>query len=76
MSKQIMSNQVGGDHYTRCAVQPWEIIERNKLGFFDGNVLRYLLRFTMKNGKEDLLKAKHYLEYMIEHYDNLYNKNV
>lgn len=67
-----MSNQVGGDHYTRCAIQPWEIIERNGLGFFEANVIKYVLRYKNKNGLEDLLKAKHYIEYLI----NREEKNV
>jgi hypothetical protein len=57
--------QVGGDHYTRCSIQPWEIIERNGLDFWEGNVVKYLLRYPQKNGLQDLLKAKHYLEYLI-----------
>ena len=67
-----MSNQVGGDHYTRCAIQPWEIIERNGLGFFEGNVIKYVMRYQNKNGLQDLLKAKHYIEYLI----NREEKNV
>jgi len=59
------NKQVGGDHYTRCALQPWEIIERNGLGFFEGNVIKYVMRYQNKNGLQDLLKAKHYIEYLI-----------
>lgn len=58
--------QVGGNHYTALDIQPWEIIERNKLGFFDGNALKYLLRFRAKGGVQDLEKAKHYLDKLIE----------
>lgn len=60
------TKQVGGNHYTSLDIQPWEIIERNKLGFFDGNALKYLLRFRAKGGVEDLEKAKHYLDKLIE----------
>lgn len=67
-----MSEQVAGDHYIRCSVQPWELITRNGLGFYEGNVVKYVMRFKNKNGKEDLLKAAHYLAYMIENYDTLY----
>lgn len=69
---EAMSKQVGGDHYTRCAIQPWELIERNGLGFFEGNVIKYILRYKNKNGLQDLLKAKHYIEYLI----NREEKNV
>jgi hypothetical protein len=61
----IMSRQVGGDHYKR-AHQPWEIIEEWNLNYWAGNVLKYLLRYPYKNGVEDLEKAKHYLEYLIK----------
>ena len=66
----IMSRQVGGNHYKR-ACQPWEIIEEWELGYFRGNVLKYILRAPHKNGKEDLEKAQHYLEYLIANYDKL-----
>lgn len=49
----------------RCAIQPWEIIERNGLDFFEGNVIKYVMRYKTKHGLEDLLKAKHYIEYLI-----------
>lgn len=61
----IMSRQVGGNHYKR-AHQPWEIIEEWQLNYWAGNVLKYLLRYPYKNGVEDLEKAKHYLEYLIK----------
>lgn len=65
-------NQIGGTHYTEQEVEPWEVIRKNGYDYFTGNVLRYLMRHTKKNGMEDLLKAKHYLEYMIEHYGDIY----
>lgn len=64
--------QVGGTHYVSQAIEPWEVIKKNGYDYFTGNVLRYIMRHTQKNGVEDLLKAKHYLEYMIEHYGELY----
>jgi hypothetical protein len=58
--------QVGGDHYKTKAIQPWEVIERNGMGFFDGNALKYLMRYKDKHGVEDLKKAMHYIEKLIE----------
>ena len=58
--------QVGGNHYKDKAIQPWEVIERNHMGFFDGNALKYLMRFRDKGGVEDLQKAIHYIEKLIE----------
>ena len=66
--------QVGGDHYERCSIQPWEVIRRNGLDYWEGNVVKYVLRHKQKGGREDLLKAQHYLSYLIEHYDALHPK--
>lgn len=62
----VDTRQVGGNHYTTLDIQPWEIIERNNLGFFEGNALKYILRFRAKGGVEDLEKARHYLDKLIE----------
>lgn len=61
----VQSKQVGGTHYQR-AIQPWEIISVWDLDYWEGNVLKYILRWRHKDGVKDLKKAKHYLEYMIE----------
>jgi hypothetical protein len=58
--------QVGGDHYLSQAIQPWDIIVANRLNFFEGNALKYLLRWKHKGGVEDLMKAKHYIEKLID----------
>lgn len=58
--------QVGGDHYQRSPMQPWQIIEAWELDFWEGNALKYLLRWRYKNGVEDLRKARHYIDYLIE----------
>ena len=60
------SKQVGGDHYVKLRISPWEVIEANDLDYFQGNVIKYVMRYKDKNGIEDLRKAKHYIEYMIE----------
>ena len=62
-----LDTQVGGDHYkNKGPYQPWVMIEKLGLDFFEGNALKYLIRWRDKNGVEDLKKAKHYLEYLIE----------
>ena len=58
--------QVGGTHYTVLEIQPWEVIERNQMGYFDGNALKYIMRFKAKGGLQDLEKARHYLDKLIE----------
>jgi hypothetical protein len=59
--------QVGGDHYRSFAIQPAEFIHKNRIGFLAGNVIKYVCRYSKKNGKEDLLKARHYIDLLIEH---------
>ena len=58
--------QVGGDHYESQEIQPWDYIVANNLGFLEGNVVKYVTRHTKKNGLEDLNKARHYLDKLIE----------
>jgi hypothetical protein len=63
--KSVKDQQVAGTHYQR-GIQPWDIISEWELDFWEGNVLKYLLRWKHKDGVQDLKKAKHYLEYLIE----------
>lgn len=57
--------QVGGTHY-QTPIQPWDYIVANNLGYLEGNVIKYVSRYKQKNGLEDLKKAKHYLEKLME----------
>ena len=58
--------QVGGDHYRRQAIQPWDYIVANGLGFLEGNIVKYVSRYKAKGGIDDLHKARHYLDKLIE----------
>lgn len=58
--------QVGGDHYKKRRIQPWDYIADNELGYFEGNIVKYVTRYSDKGGIDDLRKAKHYLEKLIE----------
>ena len=58
--------QVAGSHYKTKAVQPWDYIAANELGYFEGNIVKYVSRWRDKGGVDDLRKAKHYLEKLIE----------
>lgn len=63
--------QVGGDHYkVHRELQPFNIIDHYKMGFFDGNCLKYLLRNATTHSLQDLEKARHYLNCMIERQEN------
>ena len=64
MSK--LKEQVGGNHYCNLAIQPVEYITENKLSYLQGNVIKYVTRYKDKNGLQDLQKAKHYIELLIE----------
>lgn len=68
--------QVGGDHYRSKKVQPWDAMEswlsaEMFEGFLAGNVIKYVARYGSKNGVQDLEKAHHYLEKLIEHIKKL-----
>ena len=73
-----LSRQVGGSHYKVAAIQPWDVMAAYGLDPWSANVLKYLLRFPYKAGRQDLEKAQHYIEYLITHYDEVndtyYNK--
>ena len=58
--------QVGGSHYKNMAIQPLEYIVKNNLNFVEGNVIKYVTRHRFKNGLEDLKKARHYIDMLIE----------
>jgi hypothetical protein len=68
---QKIHRQVGGDHYFN-PIQPWDIIRAWELNYWEGNIVKYVLRHKGKNKVEDLEKARHYLDYLIENYDELY----
>jgi hypothetical protein len=69
MEEQFMKSfkkQVGGSHYKNYKIQPVEFIIKNNIGFVEGNIIKYILRFKEKGGVQDLLKAKHYIELLID----------
>ena len=62
--------QIGGDHYKEKSIQPWDFIAANQLGYFEGNIVKYVSRWRDKGGINDLKKARHYLDKLIELEDN------
>lgn len=58
--------QIAGSHYKAKAIQPWDYIASNELGYFEGNIVKYVSRWREKGGVDDLRKARHYLEKLIE----------
>lgn len=59
------SRQVGGAHY-KGEIEPWDAIRIWGLGFLAGNIIKYVARYKRKGGVEDLKKARHYLDKLIE----------
>jgi len=68
MQENALGRQEGGDHYKNFAIQPVEFIAKNDLPFLSGCVLKRLCRFDQPGGKglQDLLKAKHEIDLIIE----------
>lgn len=58
--------QVGGNHYTKMAIQPAEYCFKNNIGKLEGDAIAYLSRWKDKNGLEDLKKARHTIDLLIE----------
>ena len=65
-AQSALDVQVAGNHYKDLPIQPVEYIHANALGYFEGNVVKYVSRWRKKNGIADLEKAKHYIELLIE----------
>lgn len=72
MKQQTTANetQIGGDHYKAKFIQPWDFIAANQIGYFEGNIVKYVSRWRDKGGINDLKKARHYLDKLIELEDN------
>lgn len=58
--------QIGGHHYKNMVMEPAEYCAINNIPFMEGNVIKYVCRHSEKNGVEDLRKAIHYLEMLIQ----------
>ena len=58
--------QVGGNHYRNMVVQPSEFINKNRLPFAEGSAIKYICRHAAKGKEEDIKKAIHYLEMILE----------
>ena len=54
------------DHYSGLEIEPLDYIIKNKMDFLEGNIIKYVTRYKNKNGVDDLIKAKKYLDKLIE----------
>jgi hypothetical protein len=66
LSVRALDRQTAGDHYTKGGIQPLEYIRANNLNYEEGNIIKYITRHRHKGGKQDLLKAIHYIELLME----------
>jgi len=62
------NTQVGGKHYKGFTIEPSEYNMKNELNWGQGNVVKYVSRYPFKNGLEDLLKARDYIDLLIKEY--------
>ena len=62
----VYKKQIGGTHYRKMKIQPSKFVIENKLFFPEGNVIKYICRHQYKGGKEDLEKAKHMIDMIVE----------
>lgn len=61
-----IARQEGGSHYKDMAIQPFEYNHANGIPFAEGNVIKYVSRWRAKGGVQDLKKARHFLDLLIE----------
>lgn len=66
MQPDALATQVDGSHYKSLKIQPVEYIHANGIGYFEGNVIKYVTRWKSKGGVADLEKAKHYIDLLIQ----------
>ena len=64
--KNVWDKQHGGNHYQKYKIQPSKFVVENELLYPEGCAIKYIIRHRDKNGKEDILKAIHFLEMIIE----------
>jgi len=62
----VWKKQIGGKHYIKYRIQPSRFVVENKLLYPEGCVIKYVVRHQDKGGKQDLLKAKHFIDMIIE----------
>ncbi len=66
MTSKVWDKQIAGSHYKKYKIQPSKFVVENKLLYPEGCAIKYIIRHQDKNGKEDLKKAIHFIEMIIE----------
>ena len=66
MTSKVYNKQIGGTHYQKFKIQPSKFVIENELLYPEGCVIKYILRHRLKGKKQDLEKAKHFIDMIIE----------
>lgn len=71
MAEEILDanqRQIGGEHYRKvnAEYQHWDLVADSAMGYFEGQVTKYVARWRGKNGLQDVDKALHYCEKLIQ----------
>ena len=66
MTSKVWDKQHGGSHYQKYKIQPSKFVVENKLLYPEGCAIKYIIRHRDKGKKQDLLKAIHFIEMIIE----------
>ena len=66
MTSKAYKKQIGGSHYQNMVMQPSEFINKNKLPFAEGSAIKYICRHAAKGKEQDIHKAIHYLEMILD----------
>jgi hypothetical protein len=66
MTSKVYKKQIGGSHYRNMVVQPSEFINKNRLLFAEASAIKYICRHAAKGKEQDIHKAIHYLEMILE----------
>lgn len=75
-SVEPLKKQIGGDHYKKYKIQPLEFIYYNKIPALEAAIIKYVVRHKDKNGGEDLEKAKHLIDMLLELEYKDANRNI
>ena len=58
--------QIGADHYKGVPIEHWDFVKMHSIPYMEAQIIKYVMRHHAKNGVEDLLKAKHFLDKLLE----------
>ena len=66
MTSKVYKKQICGSHYRNMVVQPSELVNKNRLLFAEASAIKYICRHAAKGKEQDIHKAIHYLEMILE----------